>query len=256
MKIIDLSIPIDDSAPEPFPVRITRIGHGEGAERVGEKFPGDRKIGGDTFPGGMFLSHETVEASVHCGTHVDAPWHFGPESEGRPAKKINDVPLEWCYGDGFVIDATALPPGGEITPEDVRRGLEEIDYYPKPGGIALIRTGADRYFGTKEYFLKFAGLSVEAAEYLFNLGIRTIGTDAPGLDRPFSAMVADYQSSGDGSRLWPVHLLGRKKEYCHIERLANLDQLPRPHGFKFACFPVKIKDAGAAWARAVAIFED
>ncbi len=255
MRIIDLSIPIDDSAPEPFPVRMTRIGHAEGAGKVGEKFPGDRKIGPETFPDGMFLSHETVEASVHCGTHMDAPWHFGPESEGSPAKKISDVPLEWCYGNGFVIDATAIPPGGEITPENVRRGLEEIKYHPRPGDIALFRTGADRYFGGREYFLKFAGLSVEAAEYLFGIGIRTIGTDAPGLDRPFMSMVADYQSSGDGSKLWPVHLLGRKKEYCHIERLANLGALPA-YGFKFACFPVKIKDAGAAWARAVAIIED
>ena len=255
MRIIDLSIPIDDCAPEPFPVRITRIGHEEGAGRVGEKFPGERKIGADTFPGGMFLSHETVEASVHCGTHMDAPWHFGPQSEGLPARKISDVPLEWCYGNGFVIDTSGLPPGGEITPEDVRRGLGKIGYQPKPGDIALIRTGADRYFGSKEYFMQFSGLSVEAAEYLFGLGIRTIGTDAPGLDRPFMNMVADYQQTADGSRLWPVHLLGRKKEYCHIERLANLGALP-PHGFKFACFPVKIKDAGAAWARAVAIIED
>jgi kynurenine formamidase len=256
LKIIDLSTPIDDLAPEPFPVQVTRIGHEEGAERVGEKFPGEKKIGAETFPGGMFLSHETVQASVHCGTHVDAPWHFGPESEGRPAKKIDEVPLEWCYGDGFVIDMRALPPGAEIKPEDVRRGLEEINYQPKPGDIALIRTGADRYFGTKEYFLKFAGLNVHAAEYLFGLGIRTIGTDAPGLDRPFMDMVADYQTTADSSKLWPVHMLGRKKEYCHIERLANLGALPRAHGFKFACFPVKIKNAGAAWARAVAIFED
>ncbi len=101
MKIIDLSTPIDDLAPEPFPVQVTRIGHEEGAERVGEKFPGEKKIGGDTFPGGMFLSHETVQASVHCGTHVDAPWHFGPESEGQPAKKIDELPLEWCYRGRF-----------------------------------------------------------------------------------------------------------------------------------------------------------
>ena len=55
MKIIDLSTPIDDLAPEPFPVQVTRIGHEEGAERVGEKFPGEKKIGGDAFPGGMLM---------------------------------------------------------------------------------------------------------------------------------------------------------------------------------------------------------
>ena len=41
-----------------------------------------------------------------------------------------------------------------------------------------------------------------------------------------------------------------------MEKLANLEALPRPHGFKVACFPVKIKDASAGWVRPVAIFEE
>jgi hypothetical protein len=43
--------------------------------------------------------------------------------------------------------------------------------------------------------------------------------------------------------------------YCHIEKLANLDQLP-PTGFQVACFPFKIQGASAGFTRAVAIFED
>ncbi|MBW2252617.1 MAG: cyclase family protein, partial [Deltaproteobacteria bacterium] len=49
-----------------------------------------------------FISEETVTASVHTGTHLDAPYHFGTRCEGKEAKKIEDVPLEWCYGDGVV----------------------------------------------------------------------------------------------------------------------------------------------------------
>jgi kynurenine formamidase len=66
-------------------------------------------------------------------------------------------------------------------------------------------------------------------------------------------MIGDYFRTKDNSYLWPSHLFGRKKEYCHIERLANLDKLPKPYGFKIACFPVKIKKVGASWARVVAI---
>ena len=38
-----------------------------------------------------------------------------------------------------------------------------------------------------------------------------------------------------------------------IEKLANLDSLPRPHGFYVSCLPVKIHRASAAWCRAVAL---
>lgn len=43
------------------------------------------------------------------------------------------------------------------------------------------------------------------------------------------------------------------KEYCQIEKLANLDQIPRPHGFYVSCLPVKIAGASAGWCRAVAM---
>jgi cyclase len=41
-----------------------------------------------------------------------------------------------------------------------------------------------------------------------------------------------------------------------VERLANLDALPHPTGFRISCFPVKITNAGAAWARAVAWLDE
>lgn len=47
-----------------------------------------------------------------------------------------------------------------------------------------------------------------------------------------------------------------QKEYCHIEKLANLDQLPKPFGFKVACFPIKITGASAGWCRVVAMVEE
>jgi len=274
-SIIDLSLPIDESAPEPFPVSIHRVGHEEGAEVVGRKFiykqndpwhvklrkyllyvTGKRRIDRSSLPDGQFLAHETVTASVHCGTHIDAPFHFGITSEGRPSKKAHELPLEWCYGDGVVLDITNVPDGKEISRADLEKAISETGYVLKPGDIVLIRTGADKYFGQREYFFRHPGMGVEALGFLLDKGIKVVGIDANGFDRPFQAMVEDYYKTGDKDRLWPAHIYGRQREYCHIERLANLDKLPKPFGFKFACFPVKIKDAGAAWARAVAIIED
>ena len=274
-RIIDLSLPIDEDAAEPFPVAINRTGHEDGADRLGRKFiykktdplrvklanllhylTGRRKIGRESFPGRKFLSHETVSASVHCGTHMDAPYHFGPETEGEPARTIDAVPLEWCYGNGVVLDVTHLPPGAEITPADIDSALDSAGRGLMPGDIALIMTGADKRFGRAEYFTGYPGLGREGLMRLLDAGVKVVGTDAPGLDRPFGVMVEQYYKTGDNSCLWPAHICGRDREYVHIERLANLDSLPAPHGFTFACFPVSIKNVGASWARAVAIIDE
>ncbi len=58
------------------------------------------------------------------------------------------------------------------------------------------------------------------------------------------------------AQFWESHLLGREKEYCQIERLANLETLPRPTGFTVSAFPFKLERASAGWARVVAIVEE
>ncbi len=59
----------------------------------------------------------------------------------------------------------------------------------------------------------------------------------------------------DPEYFWQAHLVGKEKEYCHIEQLTNLDDLP-PSGFKVGVFPLKIEGASASPARVVAIFEE
>ena len=81
-----------------------------------------------------------------------------------------------------------------------------------------------------------------------------MGIDAWGWDRPFDVMVAEHKA-GVKNKFLESHLLGKEKEYCHLEKLANLDKIPKPYGFKVAVFPVKIDKAGAGWVRAVAIIE-
>ena len=80
-----------------------------------------------------------------------------------------------------------------------------------------------------------------------------IGIDAYTIDRPFKNMVEDFQRTGDGRYIWPAHFAGITREYCQIEKLANLDQIPNATGFWISCLPVKIKAASAGWRRAVAI---
>lgn len=268
MRIIDLSLPIDDSVSETHPVQIERWEHRSGGDRLGrlwarsqgikgliKHITGRERITRDSFKDGLFLSLEWVTATVHSGTHLDAPYHFGPSSEGKEARKIEDIPLEWCYGDGVVLDCSDKGVGEVICQEDIKKALGKIEYKIKPFDIVLIHTGTDKLWGTKKYFSQFAAMSKEAVAYILSFGVKVIGLDTFSFDRPLPAMVRDFFKTGDSNHLWPVHFYGREQEYCHIERLANLDKIPNPYGFKVACFPIKIKGAGAAWVRAVAITE-
>ena len=268
MRIIDLSTPIDDTLVETHAATIDRITHAAGVEHFNEvvmsKQPGgkerfkkgERAAKADEVPDGEMPSLEIVHASVHMGTHVDAPFHYGSQSEGKPAKTIMDVPLEWCYGPGVVLNFTYLKYPQNITKADVVKALEKISYKLKPKDIVLIYTGADKLLGTPDYVNKYVGMMPDALEYILDQGVKMLGIDAIGLDRPCFEMFKEFLDTKDKSKIWPCHFLGRRREYVHMERLGHLDAIPRPFGFTVCCFPVKVRNAGAGWARAVAIIED
>jgi len=249
--VLDLSVAHQNFASEPYPPTITHTDHREGARRLGLL----AKVEPEAFPEGLGMASDQVSGSSHSGTHVDAPWHYGPTSEGKPAMTIDRVPLEWCYGNGVVLDLRHKEPGSEITAEDIQQALERIDYQIRPGDIVLIQTGADKYYGTSEYLPRQSGLGLQATQYILDQGVRTIGIDAWGVDRPVAKMVEAYRN-GDKDALWPSHMFGRQRAYLQIEKMANLDLLPRPVGFKVCAFPAKFEGGSAGWTRAVAIIED
>lgn len=251
-RLIDLSVPLEHLAPsEPMPARIRYIRHaGDGLEQMRHFF--GVKTEDLVYSNGLGWAVEEIQAITHTGTHVDAPYHYAPKSEGKPARTIDQVPLEWCFAPGVVLDIRHKASGDFITPEDLQAGLDRIGYQLRPLDIVLLQTDADKRLGSPDYF-KQPGLGREGVLWLADQGVRVIGIDAYTLDRPFADMVADYRRTGDGRYIWPAHFAGLEREYCQIEKLANLDQLPRPHGFLVSCLPVKIKDASAGWCRAVAL---
>ena len=255
LRLIDLSVPLQDgAASEPMPASIHYVDHRtEGLEQMRQVFgvtPDDLAVSG-----GLGWAVEQIQAITHTGTHVDAPYHYGPVSEGKPARRIDEVPLEWCFAPGVVLDVTHLEPGVEITIADLKKCVEKIHYTLNPYDIVLLRTGADERIGSKEYFAQ-PGLGRDGTLWLVEQGVKIIGIDAYTLDRPFANMVADFRRTGDGRVIWPAHFAGITREYCQIEKLANLHRIPRPHGFHVSCFPVKIEGASAGWCRAVALLTE
>jgi kynurenine formamidase len=252
VRIVDLSVPMEDSPSEPLPVKVTHELHQQAVELMKMFFGCTDK----DLPQGLGWANDSVTLGAHAGTHVDAPWHYFPTSGGKRAKTIDEMPLEWFYHDGVVLDMRHKPRGSGVTVDDLQKALAKIKYKIKPWDIVMIQTGADKLWGKPEYFEAGCGMTRESTLWLIEQGVRVMGIDAWGWDRPFWAIKEEFAKTGDKRVLWGAHFVGRDKEYCHIEKLANLDKLPKPLGFKVACFPVKLTGGSAGWARVVAILED
>ena len=257
MRIIDLSSAVDATAEwEPNPVIHEVLTPADGAKHMAQRMRENWGIDFDpsVLPDGELLSLDTLTLTTHTGTHVDAPSHYGTVTGYGPPRHIDQMPLDWFLRPGVVLDLTGEGVG-TVDAGWIQAELDRVGYRPRPLDIVLLNTGADRHVGTPTYFTDFVGLDGSAVDLLLDLGVRVIGTDAFSLDAPFAHMIAEYRRTGDRSVLWPAHVAGRRREYCQIERLAGLAQLPSPTGFTVSCFPTKIAGAGAGWTRAVAIVD-
>jgi len=258
-EVVDLSIGIEPgTVSEPTPASVEYFDHEEGAENLAETLRemGIGDIEGGDFPDGVGLAWEEVTAITHTGTHMDAPWHYGPEVDGEPARTIDEIPIEWGCGDAVVLDFTWMDAGEEIGVDDIEAQLADLDHALSTGEIVLIRTGADELWGEPEYLTEFPGMGAAATKHLVEQGVRVIGTDAYGFDKPFDEMGRRFAASGDDDELWPAHFAGREVEYCQIEKMANLDALPRRTDVPLVTTPVSVADASAGWVRPVALFEE
>ena len=251
-RFVDLSVPTEPSPSEPIKMSIRHEPHRESAPTMARFFG----CAEHDLPDGLGWANEHVELHGHSGTHIDAPWHYFPTSEGKPARTIDQCPLEWFYGDGVVLDFRTKERGALLEVEDLEAELSRIGYTLKPLDIVLLHTGTDKLWGKAEYFDAGSGLGRASTLWLCDRGIKVIGTDAWTLDRPFWAMRKAFEETGDPSVIWAAHRVGIEREYCQIEKLANLDQLPRPFGFKVAWFPVKLAGGSAGWTRVVAMVDE
>jgi kynurenine formamidase len=207
--------------------------HYESAARLNAE-----KYGADTL-----FNHCVVVLGDHHGTHIDSIFHGDPE--GPP---VDQIPLEFCYGPGVVLDLSHKKGGEAIEIADLEAALARIDYALKPRDIVLLRTDASKKSDRPEYLTDHPGMIRESCEWLLDRGIKTIGIDAVGFDLPIPKMF----ERGD---LWPCHRLYKDREYWHVENLSNLEAIPTPSGFTVSLLPVKWKGASGAPIRAVAIID-
>lgn len=254
-RIIDISVPLQSdiaSDPPGLEPRITYIDHKESAPAVCAFFPG---LAPSDLPDGEGWAIERVEISTHNGTHLDAPYHFASTMDrGKPALRIDEVPLEWCFQPGVKLDFRDFPDGYVVTAGDVESELRRIGHELKPLEIVVINTRAGTRYGQDDYVNSGCGMGREATLYLLERGVRLTGTDGWSWDAPFVYTAERYRQTREAALIWEGHKASREIGYCHLEKLHNLESLPAD-GFSVVCFPVKVRAASAGWTRAVAILD-
>lgn len=253
-RIIDLSVTLTGSIasdPPGLTPQIEYMGHSEGAEEFSRMFG----VPVDQLLGRAGAAAERCRITTHNGTHMDAPWHYHPTMDGgKPSLTIDQVPLEWCFGRGVKLDFRHLPTGHVVTAAEVQAELDRIGHDLAPGDIVLVNTAAGARYGQPDYVSTGCGMGREATLYLTSRGMRVCGIDAWSWDAPLGTQVARARETGDWSLFWEGHKAGADTIYCHMEKLANLDQLP-PHGFDVIALPVKVERGSAGWCRPVAILD-
>ena len=255
-RIVDLSVPLEAGIASDPPMALPKIDyfdHSQTAGQITAFFPGLKQ---DDLPNGEGWAIEQLNISTHNGTHLDAPYHFASTMDhGKRAITIDEVPLEWCFNPGVKLDFRHFDDGYVATAGDVEAELKRIGHELRPLDIVVVNTRAGERYGEPDYVAAGCGMGREATLYLLEKGVRVTGTDGWSWDAPFIHTAKAYAETHNAGLIWEGHRAGMEIGYCHIEKLANLDQLP-PTGYEIACFPYKIKAASAGFTRAVAIFED
>jgi arylformamidase len=167
------------------------------------------------------VSH--LAMGVHSGTHMDGPVHF---IHGAPG--IDEMPLTATMGEARVVE---IENPYEITAAELRK--HEL----RPGERVLFRTlNSPRAWEIDEFVEDFVGISEEAATYLAETGIRTVGVDY--------LSVGGYRA--DGAK---IHRTLLEAGIWIIEGL-NLTPV-RGGRYEMICLPVKLHGSDGAPARAI-----
>jgi kynurenine formamidase len=247
---IDLSAPIAQAPaelPDALRTDVEYRDHAQGAQDIEALLGVPARLLRD----GEGWAVETLNNfGTHNSTHVDAPWHYNSTAGGERAQTIDELPLEWFFGPGVVLDITAKDDGDPMTVPDAQAALTAAGHDLKPRDIVLVRTGRDAFYAQPDYMARGPGVTFEATKWLYEQGVRVMGIDAWGWDAPLHLQAQEAVARDEPGIFWAAHQADLA--YCQIERLFNLGALPAT-GFTVACFPLKIVGGSAGPTRAVAI---
>jgi len=165
-----------------------------------------------------------ITFSTHTGTHADTPLHFIADGTD-----CITTPLDRFYGKAKVISLN-------VTTHITKADLEDKDI--QEGDIILLNTGQSKYMSCGEFNENFIALTVEAAEYLADKKIKTIGIDYLSID-PY------------GTRGYNAHKVLLGKGIAALEGLV-LDGVPDGE-YIISALPLKYPNGDGSPVRAILV---
>lgn len=168
-----------------------------------------------------------ISASLHVGTHVDAPFHF----LGGQTPTVDQLPLRVLNGRASVVH---IPDEVDLITAQVIANLP----FPRRTRRLLFKTRNSALWekGVTTFQEDFVALSADAAQELVNLGIRLVGVD--------------YLSVAPFHDPLPTHQILLRGGVVLVEGL-NLSAVPAGR-YTLHCLPLRIAADGAP-ARAILI---
>lgn len=195
----------------------------------------------EAIPWGDAFTHAGLTLGEHTGTHMDAPNHHIPDCDYT----VDRVPLDKLFGRGVWIECDGAAPNEQIGVEAIT-AWEAQNGPIKKGDFVFFHTGWDRYWGVhpdcRQFEHDWPGIDGEAAAYLRDRGVVTVGTDTLALDRGDAPL--------DDCAAHDV-ILGA--DMTILEGVANLTELPPV--FYVVALPMKIKGGSGSTTRVVALVE-
>jgi len=165
----------------------------------------------------------------HTGTHIDAPAHMLMNGS-----TLDELDIGQFIGKAMVLDFSTLS-NKIIELKDIVSYEEQI----KEVDFIIIKSGWDKYWGSKAYYKHFPALSDEAAKWIADFDLKGIGIDAISID----AM---------DSETFNVHKILLNRGMIIIENLTNLSNIEKEF-FILSVLPLKNKSADGSPVRAIAI---
>ena len=167
------------------------------------------------------------ELSAHTGTHADARMHFIPGGW-----TIDALELSRCVGPCRVVDMTHLE--GHVG----RADLEAAEVAGTSRLLLKTRNSEEALLGRGGFVEDYAAISLEAAEYLVEIGIEMVGVDYLSVE-PFEDKEFNTHHT----------LLGADVVIFEGLVLAEAE----PGEYFLACLPLKLAGSDGSPVRAILI---
>ena len=128
---------------------------------------------------GDALTLSALKATVHLGSHADAPSHYS-----REGRTMEQQPLELYWGRCEVVRVASASASAIPTRRVAREHLEVAPSWVPSTPRLLIATGS--YPNPDSWNADFLALEPSFVDWLADAGVRLVGIDTPSVDCPDS----------------------------------------------------------------------